>query len=167
MRIQVQPSGDAERDALVAEVQRLHAQLQARTLELVGPVQLPTDLTVQQLRVLGLIHRRDGLPLTALADALGVSAPTASGLAERLVDKRLVERVEDPSDRRVRLLRLTAQGVATIEGIDSSFAHLVNSVLSVLTPGDLDLMRRSSEAMLAALDRAHTPGSAPQSSACS
>ena len=48
--------------------------------------------------------------VTALAEQLGISAASASRAADGMVRKKLVTRVEDPDDRRVRRLALTAKG---------------------------------------------------------
>jgi DNA-binding MarR family transcriptional regulator len=48
--------------------------------------------------------------VTALAEELGISAASASRAADEMVRKKLVTRVEDPNDRRVKRLALTAKG---------------------------------------------------------
>ena len=48
--------------------------------------------------------------VTALSEELGISAASASRAADGLVRKKLATRVEDPDDRRVRRLALTAKG---------------------------------------------------------
>jgi DNA-binding MarR family transcriptional regulator len=48
--------------------------------------------------------------VTALAEQLGISAASASRAADGMVRKKLVTRLEDPNDRRVRRLALTAKG---------------------------------------------------------
>lgn len=45
-----------------------------------------------------------------LAEAAGVSAPTATRMIDVLVRSELVTRVEDPADRRAVLISLTAEG---------------------------------------------------------
>jgi DNA-binding MarR family transcriptional regulator len=45
-----------------------------------------------------------------LAEVFGVSVPSMSRAVDGLVKKRLATRVEDPSDRRARQVRITAKG---------------------------------------------------------
>jgi DNA-binding MarR family transcriptional regulator len=52
----------------------------------------------------------DARTVTALSDELGISPASASRAADALVRKKLATRVEDPDDRRVRRLALTARG---------------------------------------------------------
>ena len=83
-----------------------------------------------------------------------VSAPTASGLVERLVEKGLVSRMDDADDRRVRRLHPTEAGLDVMRDMDSMFGRALGVVLHRLTADDLDLLCRSARAMLAALERA-------------
>lgn len=50
-----------------------------------------------------------------LAETFGVSVPSMSRAVDGLVKKRLVSRVEDPDDRRVRLVAITAKGERLVE----------------------------------------------------
>jgi DNA-binding MarR family transcriptional regulator len=68
------------------------------------------DLTVPQLRVLLYVRRRPGVGLSALAEHLGVSKAATSTLVDRLVRAGLLDRSDDPSERRRIQLRLTPSG---------------------------------------------------------
>ena len=50
-----------------------------------------------------------------IADELGITGAGASQMLDRLVQQGLVERSEDPDDRRVKLIALTEQGRAVVE----------------------------------------------------
>ncbi len=50
-----------------------------------------------------------------LADSLGVSVPSMSRAVDGLVKKRLATRVEDPEDRRVRRVAITAKGKKLVD----------------------------------------------------
>lgn len=143
-----------ERDALVAELGRLQAVMHDKAVALVGPMPLPPDLTMQQVRVLGCVVKEPGLSGHELGERLGVSAPTASGLVDRLVDKHLIMRVDDPGDRRVRRLHPTEDGLSVVREMDSLFGRAMGAVIAHLSLADLELMAASTRAMLDALDRA-------------
>jgi DNA-binding MarR family transcriptional regulator len=68
------------------------------------------ELTIPQLRVLLYIRRHPGVGLSALAEHLGVSKGAASALVDRLVRNDLLDRVDDPEERRRIQLRLTPSG---------------------------------------------------------
>jgi DNA-binding MarR family transcriptional regulator len=68
------------------------------------------DVTLPQYRMLVVLGTRGPQPAATLAAALGVSAPTATRMCDRLVRKHLVERRANPSDRRQVVLSLTNAG---------------------------------------------------------
>ena len=72
------------------------------------------NLTMQQNRVLiHLAHAEEGtLSLKTLEEHFGAAQSTVAGLVSRLEKKGLVEAGSDPGDRRVKLVRLTAEGAA-------------------------------------------------------
>jgi DNA-binding MarR family transcriptional regulator len=145
---------DDERAALVQELFDLNSQVHDRAVGLVGPMPVPPDLTMQQVRVLGHVVKEPGIAGHELGERLGVSAPTASGLVERLVEKGLIVRSDDPDDRRVRRLHPTDAGRDVIRQMDSMFGRALGVVIKLLSLDDLELLRRGSQAMLDALERA-------------
>jgi DNA-binding MarR family transcriptional regulator len=75
------------------------------------------DVTLPQYRMLVVLGTRGPQPAATLAAALGVSAPTATRMCDRLVRKRLVERQANPSDRRQVVLGLTDAGQELVETV--------------------------------------------------
>lgn len=144
---------DPERAALAAELFGLNSKVHDRAIGLVEPMPTP-ELTMQQVRVLGLIVKTPGITGHELGTALKVSAPTASGLVERLVEKGLVERSDDQTDRRVRRLHPTELGLDVIRDMDSMYGRALGVVLNLLSADDLRQLCTSTRAMLAALERA-------------
>lgn len=64
-------------------------------------------LTRSQWSVLALLIREDGAQQKRLADIIGVTAITMTGLVDRLERDGWVVRCEDPQDRRAKLVFLT------------------------------------------------------------
>ena len=81
-----------------------------------------SGLTFAQMKVLVELQSRDEKldTVTALAEALGISAASASRATDGMVRKKLVTRVEDPEDRRVKRLALTAKGERLADRIISA-----------------------------------------------
>jgi DNA-binding MarR family transcriptional regulator len=69
-----------------------------------------SDLSVPQFRALAFLDRHPGASLSAMAEHLGVTRATASAIAERLVQRNLVDRRERPEERRHIVLKLTQAG---------------------------------------------------------
>jgi DNA-binding MarR family transcriptional regulator len=71
-----------------------------------------SGLTFSQMKVLVELESadEDARTVTTLSEELGISTASASRAADGLVRKKLATRVEDPDDRRVRRLALSAKG---------------------------------------------------------
>jgi DNA-binding MarR family transcriptional regulator len=69
-----------------------------------------TGLSFPQMNVLTHLHYRGPTEVLHLASEMLGSPAAASQMVERLAQAGLVERVESPGDRRVRLVRLTPRG---------------------------------------------------------
>jgi MarR family transcriptional regulator for hemolysin len=106
------------------------------------------DLSVAQLKVVMTIaHAGGAMTVSRMADLLGVRQPTASHLIERLVQGRLVERAEDPEDRRRTLVHLTPAGEQLV-GRLLGFAELLRGWMSALVDSDLLALRQGLAALL-------------------
>lgn len=77
------------------------------------------ELSLTQLKLVSLLYElpdpvegEEAKPLSVkdVAEKLGISLPAASRAIDPLVRRRLVARHEDPLDRRVKRVRLTARG---------------------------------------------------------
>jgi DNA-binding MarR family transcriptional regulator len=75
-------------------------------------------LSMSQFHVLGQLERQGAISMSRIADLLDVSMPNASGLVDRMVERGLVERVGDPDDRRVVLVRLLPAGLTALEAAE-------------------------------------------------
>ena len=73
------------------------------------------NLSVAEIAALHLIDRDRTLRISDLAVLLDSDLPGASRIATRLVREGLIDRREDPDDRRARLLTLTQAGRALID----------------------------------------------------
>lgn len=144
-------SQDVDRPALLRRLEELHASFDRRALSTWAEPLLSTPLTMQQLKVLTLIAAdHDRATGHDLAEALHVSVATMSGLVDRLVEQEMVQRRDDPTDRRIRRLSVTPLGSATLRALISSGNTMPPQVLERLTDADLCALVQG----LVALDRA-------------
>lgn len=82
-------------------------------IEWIGDV--APQLTMQQLRVMGILYLEGPTRVSTLAQRLNVSTPTVTGILDRLVQRGMTVREDDPADRRVVLNVLTDDGRKVIE----------------------------------------------------
>ncbi len=73
------------------------------------------ELTMPQLRALFALRRHGDSRMGVVANQLGTSLSTATGVIDRMVERGLVERWQDPADRRSNVCRLTPEGVDLAE----------------------------------------------------
>jgi DNA-binding MarR family transcriptional regulator len=100
-------------------------------------------LSLSQLRVLSYLERNPQSSLSSVAEYLDVTRPTMSTMIDRLVQRGLVDRAEDPQERRRLLLCLTPEGMqqfqqvtaATCARVAERFAQFTESELEQLTQG--------------------------------
>jgi DNA-binding MarR family transcriptional regulator len=100
------------------------------------------DLSMAQLHVLATLHERGEMTVGALADALSIAAPSASTLADRLVERGLVARERSEGDRRTVRLSLSPTGERLTEQMHGLGAEQFRRVLARLSDADLgDVVR--------------------------
>lgn len=84
-----------------------------------------TDITVAQARVASRVGP-EGTRVSELAEQARVTKQTAAYLVEQLETTGYVERVPDPTDRRARLVRLTAHAQPAIEAAGAELARVLD-----------------------------------------
>jgi DNA-binding MarR family transcriptional regulator len=80
---------------------------------------LDVDLTIQQLKTLLLTVRAGAITAGQISRELRVGFSTVTGLVDRLADQGLVDRGEDPRDRRATRVTPTTAGLALVERLYS------------------------------------------------
>ena len=76
-----------------------------------------------------------------LADLLDVSFSNATGLIDRMEERGLIERLRVPGDRRVVIVRASAEGVRIRDEIEALKQDGMRSILSRLGPAQLERIR--------------------------
>lgn len=94
------------------------------------------DLTMPQCRIV-LFLAEGPTHMTRIASSLGIALPSATGVVDRLVERSLVNRTEDPDDRRHVICSLTKLGLDMATSLYEADAEILNSLLSSLTAEEL------------------------------
>jgi DNA-binding MarR family transcriptional regulator len=95
------------------------------------------DLSMAQMKTLMVLVDEGPLPIGQVAEKLRVSLPTASHLVDRLVKADLVQRSEDPDDRRRTVARLSASGVQLLRRLRQGNYSRLHGWLDDLTVDEL------------------------------
>jgi DNA-binding MarR family transcriptional regulator len=109
------------------------------------------DLSPAQYRLLGsLADGPEGA--SRLARSLAITKPSLTGIVDGLVARKLVDRHDDPSDRRRVALTLTGAGRRILAHADRSIEQRLDEILSSTSEDDAALARRGLAAWRAPLD---------------
>jgi len=105
----------------------------------------PADRAEQvQRKLMHAIEARQPATLGEVADAVGRGAPAVSRAVDLLVRAGLVERTQDPDNRRRLALRLSERGQAALRARPSSTSQLANG-LERLAQSELRAIERAVE----------------------
>ena len=74
-----------------------------------------SGLSLSMVGALFHLNQREKAGVTELGDHLGVTSAAASQMLERLVQQDLIQRDEDPDDRRVKQIIITEKGCKMLE----------------------------------------------------
>jgi DNA-binding MarR family transcriptional regulator len=99
-----------------------------------------TGLSFSQINILmRLLHGRR-IGVSEIGEQLGVTNAAASQAVDRLVGLDLIERTEDPIDRRAKRLALTRKGRALIEKGIEVRSQWIEGLTDALTPEQQSLI---------------------------
>ncbi len=98
----------------------------------------PLGLTRSQWSVIVYVAREPGIAQTGLADKLEIGRMAVTGLVDRMESKGLVERRDDPKDRRIKRIFLSDSAKAIIPKMQQSGELVGSGVFRGLTLEDRD-----------------------------
>jgi DNA-binding MarR family transcriptional regulator len=147
-----------KRDELIEEVLKCANNLFRLMLPTVPQELLAMDYTMPQLKTMFLLFLKGPMRMSDLAADLGVTLATATGLADRLVEKDLVARESEPGDRRVVRCRLSAAGQQSISRIWETSRNRTRTLLKSMKTTDLRALDRALESLLATARLKHRQG---------
>ena len=115
-------------------------------------------VSLTQLRALVIIASRGPLHLAALADDMGVHPSNATRACDRLVAAGLLDRRDNPADRRHLLLELTPAGRELIDGVVSRRRIAIEKILRRMPAGQRAQLGRGAATVRRRGGRTTLPG---------
>ena len=104
-----------------------------------------TGLSMPQFSILMQLHHKGPCGMSEISDRFDITAAAASQLVEKLVQAGYLDRAEDPSDRRAKLLTLSDKGSEFIkQGIEERYRWM-DDLADTLSADD---QRKVSEALI-------------------
>lgn len=95
-----------------------------------------SQATALPVLILGRLGQ-DGVRPGVLAEALGLEASSLVRVIDLLIDSGLIERREDPQDRRAKILKLTEDGTARAAQMEEALLPFRRGVFAGLDPADI------------------------------
>jgi DNA-binding MarR family transcriptional regulator len=95
-------------------------------------------VSMPHLHLMSMLDRHGQLPMSRVAELLGVSDSNATGLVDRMEEHGFVERVRHPDDRRVVLVRVSDRGRQILADVEVLRDDLVVRILGRLDTAQLE-----------------------------
>ena len=84
-------------------------------------------LSKSQIGALMRLYYQGTCPVSGIGDDLGITPAAASQLVDRLVHMRLLDRTEDPGDRRIKQVSLSVSGRSLVQqGVDARLGWMAD-----------------------------------------
>jgi len=143
-------AGKAELIDSIQALQQKLEELEGAIAPIIPQDWLTTDLTMPQLKVMLILWREGPARMSELASGLGVTLATATGVVDRLVEKRYIVREGLPGDRRVVICRLSEEGQDFMKALWMSGRMQIGRILGVMTPEQLKIVAQGTEVFIQA-----------------
>jgi DNA-binding MarR family transcriptional regulator len=119
-----------------------------------------TGLSMPQFGILMQLHYRHNCGISDIGERFDITNAAASQLVDKLVQGGLIQREEDPKDRRAKLLNLTEKGRELIQqGIEDRY-RWVDQLTRKLTAEERDKVNEALQIMTEAARELETETSA-------
>jgi len=119
-------------------LQQVASGLTARVEEILGD----GDLTLDQWRVLHTVTERGPLSMTDLSGRTRISGPTVTRIVDRLVERSLLYRNVDATDRRRVVVHVADRGRALCRSLGPRIAEAERHGLAALSSTEMRTLRR-------------------------
>ena len=100
-------------------------------------------LSLTEASCLAVIGRKGPMPLNEIAASEHLSAPSVTKTITRMEEAGLIDRLNDPTDRRVSLVTLSKKGRALVDQIRSRRNAFLLLRLQELSPSDMEAVEQA------------------------
>ena len=138
----------AHPDYLSYRVKRLYLLISQRIDEALKP----HGLARSQWQVLARVSRAGTLTQKDLQHAMQIESATLTGIIDVLQGRGWLERLGDPSDKRLRVLRLTDEGATRLATVPDPFEVVERRMLEGIDVAEREHMEGLLETMIARLE---------------
>ena len=123
-------AGSASVETILTEVSGWVGELRCHSM---GQL-VQSNVSMGQLHVLWLLQHHGAMPMSRLAELVGVSLSNATGIIDRMEEHGLVERTRVANDRRLVLVQPAPAGLRALSETETHRRERLRSVLTHLSP---------------------------------
>lgn len=116
-----------------------NADLSVRTLA--EPLLRGAGLTLAQYTFLSVLGSREDLSSAALARRMGMTPQSANEVILALAKEGLIERISDPRNARIQLIKVTRTGAERLRSGEVLMDHVERTLLDGLPDGAIEILR--------------------------
>ncbi|ACO46281.1 MarR family transcriptional regulator [Deinococcus deserti] len=138
--------------ALGNVMKQLHRHISSQVMHGMQAELVELDLSFSQMTALHQLRAGGESTVTELAARTRLSVPAASHLVERLVQRGLAARTENPGNRREKVVTLTAAGLDVLGKMDRNFRAAYVSTFARLQPEAIQAAAQHIQALLDELE---------------
>ena len=143
---------DAVEKQLLEEMIELQRQVDHDRRQYELDAWLRLHLGIGQLKALFFISNRGSTTAGKLAATLGITPANVTGIIDRLLEKNLIMRTRDLTNRRVFLLRSTPQGDELVDELRQKRKERITELFNRLTSEDAEIVKQSLQIMVKAIE---------------
>lgn len=103
-----------------------------------------TNLNPGSLFILGILDRNGILSMSEIGCKLSMPKPHVTAQVDKLIAENMVERLFDPSDRRIVNIKLTEKGKTDFESIKVQISHEMRQSIETLDENKVKILFESS-----------------------
>jgi DNA-binding MarR family transcriptional regulator len=146
----------ATEEAILTEVAAWIGELRCASMSRL----VQSQVSMSQMHVLWLLQHHGAMPMSKLADLMGVSLSNATGIIDRMEIHKLIERVRVPDDRRLVLVQPGPEGRKAVSQTESTKRDGMRAVIRRLSaverPVVLEALRSLRRALNAEVESSAT-----------
>ena len=115
-----------------------------------------SNLNPGSLYVLGILSKHEVLSMSEIGCKLSMPKPHVTGLVDKLIAEKLVERLNDPNDRRIVNIKITQKGIEDFKSIKKEITLEFRKKLELLDENRLIILSEATEQVKEILNSALT-----------
>lgn len=112
-----------------------------------------SGLSMSQFGILMQLQHQHGCGVLDISNRMRISGPAASQLIDKLVQGGLLERAEDPHDRRAKRLQLSSAGLALLQASQAARHATIEAFIQQLDPAELQQVSQAMQIITRTYER--------------